>query len=147
MKKFFSYLLLAVTALLSSCSADIEPGTEHEPGENFVIIQGTVADMDNNMLEHIRITVTVDSDNASQTYYTSSEGKFRCEVPSVMKNGQISVNLLIEDIDGSQNGGSFETISDVITIFEDDYMKYPIMVDLPTFRLTHATASVSNRQS
>lgn len=147
MKKILSYLTLAVAVLLSSCSALPNRDPELETGEKFIIIQGTVADMDNNMLEHIRITVTVNSENASQTYYTSSEGKFRCEVPSVMSNGQITINLLIEDIDGAQNGGSFGTISDVITIFEENYLKYPIMVDLPTFRLTHATVSVSNRQS
>lgn len=139
MKKILSYLIFTVVALLSSCSALIDLEQGDKPDEGFVIIQGTVADMDNNLLEHIKITVTVNGESTTRTYYTSSEGKFRCEVPSVMKDGQIAINLLIEDIDGEQNGGSFGTISDVITIFKEDYLKYPIVVDLPTFRLSHAT--------
>lgn len=136
--------ILALVALLSSCST-----IQHEPAsdENQMgIVQGTITDMSNNLLEHIKITITPNGSNDSRTLYTSSEGKFSCEIPVEMKSGQLSLNILIEDIDGENNGGYFESKADVITIFEEQGMKYPIIIALPTYRLNPSTASENSRR-
>ena len=145
--RILSYIFILPLALVfSACSdlsSDIYPDTS---AQRFGIIQGTVTDSDNNLLEHIRITLRANDRNEAKTYYTTSEGKFRCEIPIEMKESWIILNIQIEDIDGEQNGGFFETRSDMITIFEDAQMSDPIIINLPTYRLTHATASANSPQ-
>lgn len=143
MRKTISYMLL-LAMLFSSCS-DVNPDIQLQ-GQQMAVVQGTVTDLNNNLLEHIKITVSTGVGVNTQTHYTSSEGKFHCEIPFEMISGQVSLNILIEDIDGEKNGGCFETRSDTVTIYEDDEMNYPIIIDLPTFRLNPSTASESTRQ-
>ena len=59
----------------------------------------------------------------------------------------MTINISIEDIDNEDNGGLFESSSDTITIFEKDFSSLPIMIDLNTYRLNHATVSGYNLPS
>ena len=73
---------------------------------------------------------------------------FRCEfsIDGNDGDGQIILGIILDDIDGEKNGGLFESKSDVITIFKEEFEKSPITIDLPTYRLSHAIASENNPQ-
>lgn len=132
--------------VMHSCMADIDNIMNMDQQRNS-IIQGSVTDQNGTALERIRITIDSNISAKPESYYTSSEGTFRCEVPLDEDYDHIVINIDIEDIDGEENGGSFEKKSDTITIFEDDVDCYPIVIDLPTYRLSHATVSENSPQS
>lgn len=134
-----------VLSALFSCS-DYE-GPIYETEADGVILQGTVTDQEGRPLEKIRITVENEDRSVREAYYTSSEGSFRCNFPVRRTEEQILLDITIDDIDGEENGGLFESKTDVITIFKDEHHKGPVMIDLPTYRLTPATASENIPQS
>lgn len=139
--------ILSVVFILGlySCS-DFKTEMDHA-ADSPAFIQGTVTDPVGNPLEKIRITLEAKESASRQTSYTSSQGHFRCDLPPFGENGYIILNITIEDIDGTDNGGLFETKTDKITIFEDNYERNPLIIELPTYRLTHATVSENNPQS
>lgn len=146
MRKVPYIISLILLLAMHSCMAGIDNITNSDPYRSG-IIQGSVTDQNGNALERIRITIDSNISEKPESYYTSSEGQFRCEVPLEEDYGHFVINISIEDIDGEENGGIFETKSDTITIFEDDVDSYPIVIDLPTYRLSHATASENSPRS
>lgn len=146
MRKVPYIISLILLLAMHSCMAGIDNITNSDPYRSG-IIQGSVTDQNGNALERIRITIDSNISEKPESYYTSSEGQFRCEVPLEEDYGHIVINISIEDIDGEENGGIFETKSDTITIFEDDVNSYPIVIDLPTYRLSHATVSENSPRS
>lgn len=130
---------------LYACS-DFKTEMDHAT-DSPAFIQGTVTDPVGNPLEKIRITIEAKDIATSQTSYTSSLGHFRCDLPPFGEYGCIILNITIEDIDGTDNGGQFETKTDTITIFEDNYEINPLIIELPTYRLTPATVSENTPQS
>lgn len=141
-----SFICILLLSVLHSCMMDIDHAIFVD--KSFGIIQGSVTDNDGNPLEKIRITIEVNDGNKPETYYTSSEGIFRCEFATDGNNGdgQIILGIILDDIDGEKNGGLFESKSDVITIFKEEFKESPITIDLPTYRLSHAIASENNPQ-
>ena len=140
-------IYILTLSIMQSCMADIPHGIIDIESEYFGIIQGSVTDQNGNALEKIRITIDSNISLKPESYYTSSEGRFRCEVPLDEDYGHIVITISLEDIDGEENGGLFETRSDTITIFEDEVNSYPIIIDLPTYRLSPSTASENSPQS
>lgn len=146
MTKYRSFICILLLSVLHSCMMDIDHAIFDD--KSFGIIQGSVTDNDGNPLEKIRITIEVNDGNKPETYYTTSEGMFRCEFATDGNDGdgQIILGIILDDIDGEKNGGLFESKSDVITIFKEEFKKSPITIDLPTYRLSHAIASENNPQ-
>lgn len=146
MTKYRSFICILLLSVLHSCMMDIDDFIFDD--KSFGIIQGSVTDNDGNPLEKIRITIEVNDGNKPETYYTTSEGMFRCEFATDGNDGdgQIILGIILDDIDGEKNGGLFESKSDVITIFKEEFKKSPITIDLPTYRLSHAIASENNPQ-
>ena len=132
--------------LLSSCmAAEYQDSYLSEP--EYSIICGMVTDMDGNPLERIRITLEANDGNREKTYYTASDGSFRCEFRLSEGLEEIVMGITIEDIDKESNGGYFETKSDSIIINRKDYKESPIVIEIPVYRLNHANASESIPQS
>ena len=131
--------------LLHSCMKGI--GFQDNVYSLYGIIQGTVTDDGGRPLEKIRITINTDEADNPLTVYTSSDGTFICEFPLFIERGQIRLDIRIDDIDGEENGGFFESKTGSVTIFEEDYQEVPVIIDLPPYRLSHAIASESNLQS
>lgn len=130
---------------LYSCSDD---SPYQNTDMDYCLIQGHVTDQAGNPLEKIRIGIkTKDSDKTLTTHYTSSNGSFHCELAIPDDYSQMALEIILDDIDGEENGGLFESKTDMITIFEEDYRKRPVIIDLPTYRLNHATASESSPRS
>ncbi len=129
--------------LLTSCMADmasdnIESGMQ--------IIQGQVTDTDDNPLSHIKVTLDWGTGDPGITLYSSLNGKFISELGIDRNELPATLTITLEDIDGEENGGEFNPLTDEITIFEEELSSEAIRLDLH-YRLTRATVSESNLQS
>lgn len=145
MKKILTIIQVLAVLMLTSCSA----GEHMEMINNgiFGTISGSVTDTEGTPLEHISISIRFDESSKAQTFYTSSEGLFRFNLEFEKIDKQISFTITVKDIDGEENGGLFNEKTDVITLFEEDYTDFPVMIEVPPYRLTRATASENNPQS
>jgi len=131
--------------IISSCAAmDMAPADPSSGSPGIRILEGKISDQEGNPIEHIKVTAEMDLYMSVQDVkYTDSDGIFMIEIntdPSV----PVTVTLTMEDIDGEENGGLFESMSDTITLFEEDGESSIARLD---YRLNHATASESNPQS
>lgn len=127
----FLTVLLVMSALHSCAKADAE---FHDPAMFPGNIRGIVTDEDGNPLNHIK--VIIDPTGYPIVEYTSSKGEF-----VAYKKLQVGVfSILLEDIDGQENGGEFAPLSDMITVLEDQEM-----INLE-YRMTRATSSESSQR-
>ena len=74
--------------------------------------------------------------------YTDSNGMFYLDIINAPES--YNVTLTLEDIDGEENGGLFETLTDTIILFGDPESNSTVKLD---YRLNRATASESSPQS
>ena len=131
-------------SVLASCSmvdeAESIPDMDLMPAQTY---PGSVMDAEGNPVEHIK--VTIDWQGAfpiRDIKYTDSNGIFFLDI---ITNQEIyTVSLTFEDIDGEENGGAFETLTDTITLFGDPESNSTVKLD---YRLNRATASESIPQS
>lgn len=132
-----------ITGLLSlaafcACSAEYDMEAPAIMGN----IHGIVTDSDGMPLNHIRVTLDYGDDTQKMTVYTSLKGEFIADMDPSADN----LILKLEDIDGEENGGQFETLTDQITIMEDDLSDRDAVINLE-YRLTRATALENSQQS
>lgn len=131
MKAFkFISIVSAVALLLSSCMKMDYAGAQYEGIE----IRGMVQDADCNPLNHIRITLDSDIFDTPHVIYTSQKGNFNTLIETDITNLPILIDVTIEDIDGDENGGTFETVTDKISIFENTEQTSSIMIS-PVYTL------------
>lgn len=130
--------------IISSCAdMDMRPSQSMDiPGTR--ILEGKISDLDGNPIEHIKVTADMDIYmSVQEVKYTDSDGSFMIEI-NAGSSVPVTVTLTIEDIDGEENGGLFETMVDTITLFEENGASSIARLD---YRLNHATASESTPQS
>ncbi|MBR5610591.1 MAG: radical SAM-associated putative lipoprotein [Bacteroidales bacterium] len=135
-------ILTALTILaVYSCSLgefDIDKITPSD----FTGIAGKITDSKGNPIEHIKVTIETEGIQTVSAY-TSSEGIFIISIDD--KNLKISqIQVLIEDVDGEDFGGYYETVKDTVQI--DEYQEDGLRLSLD-YRLTLSTASEYNPQS
>ena len=134
--RYITYLLCLIAVhACSDIGMDIAEGEKNGYG----VIQGSITDQDGTPLERIKISISSEGTQKNSSSYTSSDGRFRCEFALPEEPKQMVIDILIEDIDGNDRGGYFETKTTVVTIYEDDLQKVPLIIDLPTYRLSRAT--------
>lgn len=97
-------------------------------------IHGFVTDEDGSPINHIKVTLTQSA--FPLVVYTSSRGEFIADM--ALTEGPLEI--MLEDIDGEENGGAFAPLSDTITVLEDLEM---ITLE---YSLTLATASENTPQ-
>ena len=134
--KMRNIILTIFTALaMCSCSLgnfDIDKVTPPD----FTGIAGQITDTKGNPVEHIKVTIGIEGMQTISAY-TSSEGVFIISIEdNRLKISQIEV--LIEDVDGEENGGHFATVNDTVQI--DEYQEDGLRLSLD-YRLTLSTAS------
>lgn len=129
--------LLAMAAFCS-CSVDYAMEAPAPMGN----IYGRVTDSDGEPLNHIRATLDFGNDTQRMTVYTSLKGEFFAD----MDPRATMLTITLEDIDGEDNGGLFETLTDQITIMEGGVSDAEGVISLE-YRLTRATALESSLQS
>ena len=135
---FISILTAAV--LTASCMAMQYEPTMDNVAPNPAIV-GNVTDTSGVAIEHIKVTLDWNDGAFSETQYTNSDGVFTAEIWENVEKAVRSLTVTLEDIDGEENGGTFEPLSETFTVFEEN------SVTILDFRLNRATASESSPQS
>lgn len=120
---------------------------EHFDGEGILEdgyqFNGHVMDEAGNPIPHIKVTLEWEGQYAPIVIYTSDKGIFYTIPDNLPDTYPFTIDITLEDIDGEENGGLYESKSDQITVLEDDGKK---IID-PDYRLTLATASENIPQS
>ena len=125
------YLISAIGILiLTSCST-----SEHEGSDIYAILKGTVTDDSGSPIEHIEVSVEL-SRKSTKTYYTSSDGKFICDITYKESKNLKDIRITLTDTDGDENGGLFDTINEEIHLY-DEVSNIPMILDLD-FHCSHA---------
>lgn len=130
---------MAVCMALPSCM-DMSSVVEEE---SIRFIQGKVCDENGTPIEHIMVNVDWDK-LPGDIVYTSSDGEFKVVIPEVIINTETTIDLTLSDIDGTENGGLFETLKDKIMLLPEEDDLSEIILD---YHLTHATLSENTPQS
>ncbi len=140
MKKFIAYIFISLAA--TSCMVDLERA-DAPPGEGLHFLTGRVLGLpENEPVEHIKVTIGWNNGEQQDVKYTSSEGIFSAELPEGMET-PVPVSILMEDIDGQENGGLFESHTDNIIFSMDPDSP----IEFLDYRLNRAIASESSPQS
>lgn len=136
-----SFISMALTAALTaSCMAmDHDPAMDSNIQEPLII--GNVTDDSGNAIEHIKVTLNWNDGAFTETKYTNSDGVFLAEIWEAEEETVRSLTVTLEDIDGEENGGLFESCTETFTVFEEHST-----AELD-FRLNRATASENSPQS
>ena len=137
------WVLTCISVLASCMTMDMEAPSSDMNDTPVQEYQGSVMDSEGTPIEHIK--VTIDWQGAfpvKAVKYTDSKGIFYLEL--IQKPEYYTISLTLEDIDGEENGGTFETLTDTITLFDDYESGATVKLD---YRLNRATASESSPQS
>lgn len=133
------YAMLALSILAQACMSaplmeDVQTGQTDR-------IEGLVTDMDGTPIEHIKVTLDWNQGKYQDIEYTDSHGQFSAAIWSSDTRESTSLTITLEDIDGKENGGEFESLTDNVTFFDNE--ESPAIEPL-VYRLNHATASESS---
>lgn len=132
--------ILTVLAVSSCMSMDI-PSDIPDRNEDYGKIEGFVTDTDDNFIEHIKVTFEWNEGSYQEIQYTDSQGHFSSEYWQAATSKAVILTITLEDIDGEENGGLFETQSETLTLFDNDDR---VVTEPIVFRLNRATASESS---
>lgn len=140
-------IITSLAFLLASCSAgELGIVGDQVSQDGIPIVNGHVTDQDGDPVEHIKVTLDWGGYTIPDVVYTSSDGVFKAEARLDSKES-VELTLTFEDIDGEENGGAFETMTDVVTLYPKETEDgEPVRFDLD-YRLTLSTASESSPQS
>ncbi len=136
--RYISIILTA--AALTSCAIDAEPPGLDNPHLHFVA--GRVYDADNNEIEHIKVTIEWGPGHEPSVNFTASDGSFTAEIPEGIQSERFDFRIILEDIDGQENGGLFETMTDKAIYSLDPESPTGFLV----YHMNRATASESSPQ-
>ena len=132
-------VLSASSCMKADISSDIDPSGV---GDSDKIV-GYVTDTDDNSIEHIKVTLDWNNGTYQEIKYTDSYGQFQTDCWQPATREAVTLAITIEDVDGEENGGLFEPVSETIILFENGVQD---IVDPMVFRLNRATASESSPQ-
>lgn len=126
--------------LTTSCmKMDMEPAFD-----DASYIHGYIKDEEGDAISHIRLSIEGKDADGNTIFsvigYSSIKGEFYMMVDRPLTSFPLSLDILMEDIDGEENGGLFQPLSDHITIFEDMVRESEPIIELD-YRMTRATAS------
>ena len=131
-------------AAVSCMQADPFPGVDSPDTGDSDKLVGYVTDTDDNSIEHIKVTLDWNNGTYQEIKYTDSYGQFQTDCWQPATREAVTLAITIEDVDGEENGGLFEPVSETIILFENGVQD---IVDPMVFRLNRATASESSPQS
>ena len=135
-------VLLGMAVVAVSCMADMTQGMPgHEDHRHLIV--GHVTDTSGTAIEHIKVTLDWNNGTYQEIKYTDSYGQFQTDCWQPAAREAVTLAITIEDVDGEENGGLFEPVSETIILFENGVQD---IVDPMVFRLNRATASESSPQ-
>lgn len=144
MKKSIIYTIALV--MTASCMGGLPPEVIN-PDHEAASITGSISNSNGTPLEHIMVTLEWPGGVEPNTLYTSSEGKFKAEIPQEIIGTENTVTIRIEDIDGPDNGGEFEGLTDKVMLFQEESIKEEAMIIVLDYRLNLSTPSENSPQS
>ena len=130
-------------AAVSCMQADPFPVVDSPDTGDSDKLVGYVTDTDDNSIEHIKVTLDWNNGTYQEIKYTDSYGQFQTDCWQPAAREAVTLAITIEDVDGEQNGGLFEPVSETIILFENGVQD---IVDPMVFRLNRATVSESSPQ-
>ena len=130
-------------AAVSCMTADPFPGVDSPDTGDSDKLVGYVTDTDDNSIEHIKVTLDWNNGTYQEIKYTDSYGQFQTDCWQPATREAVTLAITIEDVDGEENGGLFEPVSETIILFENGVQD---IVDPMVFRLNRATALESSPQ-
>ena len=130
-------------AAVSCMQADPFPVVDSPDTGDSDKLVGYVTDTDDNSIEHIKVTLDWNNGTYQEIKYTDSYGQFQTDCWQPAAREAVTLAITIEDVDGEENGGLFEPVSETIILFENGVQD---IVDPMVFRLNRATASESSPQ-
>ena len=130
-------------AAVSCMQADPFPVVDSPDTGDYDKLVGYVTDTDDNSIEHIKVTLDWNNGTYQEIKYTDSYGQFQTDCWQPATREAVTLAITIEDVDGEENGGLFEPVSETIILFENGVQD---IVDPMVFRLNRATASESSPQ-
>ena len=130
-------------AAVSCMQADPFPGVDSPDTGDSDKLVGYVTDTDDNSIEHIKVTLDWNNGTYQEIKYTDSYGQFQTDCWQPATREAVTLAITIEDVDGEENGGLFEPVSETIILFENGVQD---IVDPMVFRLNRATALESSPQ-
>lgn len=141
------YQIIVTALLVLSCSHDRFEEHIDTSSADLPSIKGKVVNMYGEPVEHIKITLKwSNSTSGSEVVYTSSEGTFYSESDSSEWQDILTLEVSLEDIDGIDFGGLYESKNDVIKIYASEIsMNEKINIER-IYHLSHAIVSASSLQ-
>jgi len=139
--------LISVSAILLAVASCMNMEIPSHIEEEASSIEGVVRDTTGTPIEYIMVTIDWGKRLEKAVTYTSSEGKFKTEIPSEIMGIESNVTLTLEDIDGNKNGGEFETLTDKVMIFQEETPEDSVVTIVLDYRMIPATPSESSPQS
>lgn len=139
--------LISVSAILLAVASCMNMEIPSHIEEEASSIEGVVRDTTGTPIEYIMVTIDWGKRLEKAVTYTSSEGKFKTEIPSEIMGIESNVTLTLEDIDGKKNGGEFETLTDKVMIFQEETPEDSVVTIVLDYRMIPATPSESSPQS
>lgn len=135
--------------MVSSCMADVDMSGNGMPAspEEMPAIHGKVSDQEGNPIEHIKVTLNWNEGEDTDIKYTSGTGTFSSQIREYGNDAATTLRITMEDIDGEMNGGTFESHTDIITLFDAETPTDSVNVINLDYRLNRATASENIPQS
>lgn len=130
-------------AAVSCMQADPFPVVDSPDTGDSDKLVGYVTDTDDNSIEHIKVTLDWNNGTYQEIKYTDSYGQFQANCWQPATREAVTLAIAIEDVDGEENGGLFESVSETIILFENGVQD---IVDPMVFRLNRATASENSPQ-
>ena len=130
-------------AAVSCMTADPFPSVDSPDTGDSDKLVGYVTDTDDNSIEHIKVTLDWNNGAYQEIKYTDSYGQFQANCWQPATREAVTLAITVEDVDGEENGGLFESVSETIILFENGVQD---IVDPMVFRLNRATVSESSPQ-
>lgn len=137
-----SRIAAALAVLSLAVSSCMKEDVSADPADSEKII-GFVTDTDDNLIEHIKVTFDWNNGIYQEIKYTDSNGQFLSDYWQPSTREAVTLTITLEDVDGEENGGLFESMTETVTLFENGIDS---TVEPMVFRLNRATASESSPQ-
>lgn len=131
--RFRMLITIILSFFIAACAK-----MENDKESVFAIVKGAVSDIDGNPIEHMEVTIDLSKRDKPKTVYTSSDGTFVHDITYRESRNLKSLTITLNDIDGEENGGLFESKTEEIFIYEEDILEIPVILNLD-FRCSRAT--------
>ncbi|MDD3079372.1 MAG: radical SAM-associated putative lipoprotein [Paludibacter sp.] len=123
--RFFDRIIVVFLSIVGFTAACDDPVVEYGTPYADFEIKGTVVDNDSQTpIPNIRLIRVLNEDPFyGDTIYSDSEGKYQFSFNEIPEEENPVFEILAEDFDGEENGGSFQPDTVSITLQKSDWVE------------------------